>query len=68
MIGSTGYVPSPNRHEAREMNERRHTDDDAVIPWLALDARSDLRDEADDFEDALIEDMRRRGLVDADVS
>ena len=49
------------------MNERRHTDDDAVIPWAALDERSDLRDEADDFEDALIADMRRRGLVDADV-
>lgn len=45
------------------MRERRQADSDAVIPWAALDSAGELRDEADDFEDALIADMRRRGVV-----
>ena len=46
------------------MKERRHPDDDEAVPWADADAQSELRDEADDFEDALIAEMRRRGVVD----
>jgi len=46
------------------MTERRPADSDTHLPWAALAAQSELRDEADDFEDELIADMRRRGLVD----
>ena len=46
------------------MRERRPVDSDAVTPWAGVDAPIELRDDADDFEDALLADMRRRGFVD----
>ena len=32
-------------------------------PWLDPGAEQELRDEADDFEDELIAEMRRRGKI-----
>ena len=42
--------------------KRRETDGDVVAPWTELDKTGELRDDADDFEDALIAEMRGRGV------
>ncbi|HYI51309.1 MAG TPA: hypothetical protein VEX42_07040 [Microbacterium sp.] len=43
---------------------KREADGDSVVPWADLDALSELRDDADDFEDALFAEMRLRGAID----
>jgi hypothetical protein len=49
--------------EENEMR-KREADGDSVVPWADLDALSELRDDADDFEDALFAEMRLRGAID----
>lgn len=44
---------------------RRETDADVVAPWADADTDGELRDDADDFEDALIAEMRGRGVIGA---
>jgi hypothetical protein len=43
----------------------RETDGDVVAPWAEADTAGELRDDADDFEDALIAEMRGRGVIGA---
>lgn len=44
--------------------KKQQAEDDAIVPWAEADTPSELRDDADDFEDALIAEMRGRGVVD----
>lgn len=43
--------------------DRTHTTDaSGVPPWGDTSETDDLRDDADDFEDQLIDEMRRKGV------
>lgn len=44
------------------MRNQHLVDGDDRVPWADLDASGDLRDDADDFEEALVAEMLSHGV------